>query len=522
MIPLFKTDQIREADNFAIEKLKIPSIVLMENAAINIVDAIFRNFPELYDQAQFGIVCGKGNNGGDGFAVARHLSNEGFPVVVLSIAKEDELSGDALTNYRIIKNLSKENNFLEFKNYKDKKSLSALNDCDVFIDAILGTGAKGELKEPYNSIVNYLNDLPGYKIAIDAPTGINLEMSTGESIFNTDLTVTLAGFKAGLFYGKGYSKAGKIVKGSIGMDEEYFETLPVDTYLIEPEDAFLGLPIKKLDSYKYSAGKVLVIAGSGALPGAAFFTTNSSMEVGAGSAILAFPKSIKELAHQNLDSAILLPYESEEEILTEKNIKELEERINWADVIAIGPGLGRDERTQKAVQQIIKNNKDKKFVIDADAIFALRNNFQKLNLSNSIFTPHHKEFADLIGIEQIELENNLLAVGKEFARKNNTYLVLKNAPTIIFNPRGEIFINSSGNQGMAKFGMGDVLTGVLSGFIAQSKNVEEAVISAVYLHSLSADLLAKDVTMFGITATKLMENMPNAIKFIHETFIPEA
>ncbi len=306
------------------------------------------------------------------------------------------------------------------------------------------------------------------------------------------------------------------------MDEEYFGELPVDSYLIEPEDVLLGLPIKQLDSYKYSAGKVLVIAGSGSLPGAAFFTTNSSMEVGAGSAILSFPKSIKELAHQNLDSAVLLPYDDEDEILTEKNISELEDRIQWADVIAIGPGLGRDERTQKAVVQIIKNNKDKKLVIDADAIFALRNDYEKLNLKNCVFTPHHKEFADLLGIEQKELEADLLNKGKEFAVKNKTYLVLKNAPTIIFNPRGEIFINSAGNPGMAKFGVGDVLTGVLAGFISQSEKVEEAIISSVYLHSLSADLLVKDETLFGVTATKLMENMPNAIKFIQETFIPEA
>ncbi len=147
MIPLFETKQIREADKFAIEKLKIPSIILMENAAINIVDEIFRNYPEFEDFAYFGIICGKGNNGGDGFAIARHLVNFGFPVVVMSIAEEKELSGDALTNYRIVKNLSKNNDLIELKHFKDKRSLAALDQCDVFIDAILGTGSKGELKE---------------------------------------------------------------------------------------------------------------------------------------------------------------------------------------------------------------------------------------------------------------------------------------------------------------------------------------------------------------------------------------
>ncbi|MDH7605572.1 MAG: NAD(P)H-hydrate dehydratase, partial [Melioribacter sp.] len=192
----------------------------------------------------------------------------------------------------------------------------------------------------------------------------------------------------------------------------------------------------------------------------------------------------------------------------------------WADVIAIGPGLGREEETQIAVREILRSYKSKNFVIDADAIFALKNEeYKKVNLKGKILTPHHKEFADLIGIESKDLENNILKIGKDFAKENNCYLVLKGAPTIIFNPQGEAFINSAGNPGLAKFGSGDVLTGIIASFQAQSDDIEESLISAVYIHSLAADLLLNEKSEFGYTSNDLMEKIPYAIKFIINSFV---
>lgn len=521
MIPLYSSQQVREADIYAINTLGIPSIVLMENAARSIYDEIIRYFDCAEKVKNIGIVCGKGNNGGDGFALARHFIVNGFTVKIISLGAEEELKGDALINFRITKNLTAEYSSSGIDVYEAPKNLAAFDNCDLIIDAMLGTGSRGGLTEPYREIVEKLNILNAYKVSVDLPTGLDLENAYGDLIFNADLTVTLSEYKTGLFYSKGYLKCGSIVKGTIGIGNEYYDKLTVADYLIEPEDAYFGLPDKSLDQHKYTAGKVFVIAGSGKFPGAAFLTANSVLRSGAGSAVLAFPRSIKKIAHQKLGSATVTAYEDEgKEFLSSSNLKDLEEKLHWANVVAIGPGLGREPETKEAVFEILKTHKSKKIVIDADAINALKDGeYNKLNLKSKILTPHHKEFADLINIDPADLEKQLLKYGKDFVLENSCYLVLKGAPTIIFNPGGEIFINSAGNPGMAKFGTGDVLTGLIAGFLAQADEIEEALISAVYIHSLAADLLLEDKTEYGLTSEDLIQGIPNAIKFILKSFV---
>ncbi len=521
MIPLFESNQVRDADRFAIDKLKIPGVVLMENAARSILDVI-KKIPEIsaeYDS--FGIICGKGNNGGDGFAVARLLANEGFNVKVISLAAGQSLKGDAKLNFSVLKNLAQHNDLIQIYDFKNLRDLNNFNSCTIIIDALLGTGTKGELKEPYTSIINKLNSLEAFRIAVDLPSGLDCSTSTGKTIFDADVTVTLAELKTALFYGEGYKYSGEVIKGSIGIGSEFFDSLPVSSYLVEPEDAFSGLPENSPDDHKYSAGKVLVIAGSGNLPGAAFFTTNSTFKCGAGSAILAFPRSIKELAQQKLSGAVVHPYDdSGKEYLTAANIDELKDKINWADAIAIGPGLGREPETLEAVRKIISEFKTKKFIIDADAVIALSGGrFKKSDLNGMVLTPHYQEFATLLGMSVSELKEDVLNHGKKFAGTSGAIIVLKGAPTITFTPGEEVLINSSGNPGMAQFGTGDVLTGVLAALSSKSDDIENAVVTGVYLHSLSADLLVDSKTELGYTAHDIMNKIPDAIKFIQESFI---
>jgi len=468
-----------------------------------------------------GIVAGKGNNGGDAFAVARHFINNGFVVKILFIGKRNDLKGDAAINFNILTKLIRQVQISELIFYKTKRDLSKLKYCDIIIDGLLGTGTKGEISEPYKSIIESINQLDSIKISIDLPSGLNLETSTASTIVDADLTVTLADFKSGLFYGKGYEFAGKIDKGSIGIGDEYFENLNVSEYLIEPEDAFLGLPQKKKVSHKYSNGKVLAIAGSGKYSGAASLLVRSLFQVGNGSALLAFPKSVRNLISTNIGETVFAPYNDDErEYLTHSNIAEFEDQIKWADVIAIGSGLGREEETLEAVASIIKKYKSKKMVIDADALFAIGEiGYSKFDLKNKVLTPHHGEFSHLVGITTDELQSNLLKYGRDFAKKTKSILVLKGAPTIIFLSNGDALINSTGNVGMAKFGTGDVLTGVISGLISYSQNIESAVIAGVYLHGLSADLLLEQETEYGITASKIMENLPHAISFLRNSII---
>ncbi len=520
MIPLFSTSQIREVDDYAINLLCIPGLVLMENAAIQIFSNVLEKTQHLKKRKKIGIVCGKGNNGGDGFASARQFSNHGFSVNVIHLGNEGEMSPDCLANFRILSALAHNNQEIFIKKYESEKDLRYLADCDIILDSLLGSGAHGGLKEPYNSIVSDLNRMKAYKVAVDIPTGLDADTGYAELVFNADLTVTLGEFKKGLFFGEGYVNCGQIEKGNIGINDSFFDRFEPEEYLIEPEDVFNIFPKKKKNEHKYSAGKVLTIAGSGNFPGAALMTAKAAMKVGAGASILCFPKSVRKLAFKNISEVVVNAYEdNSKEFLTEKNLSEIDKRLDWADVIAIGPGLGREEETQLAINEILKRKNGKRFIIDADAVFALNaGRYRNLNLKNSILTPHHAEFASLIGIEVTELKKDILNYGKEFVKETGAFLVLKGAPTIIFTPSSEALINTTGNPGLAKFGTGDVLTGTIAGFLSQLKDLEKAAIAGVYIHSLAADLLVNEFTEFGYTATDIIKKLPAAINFLQSSF----
>lgn len=519
MIPLFSTTQIREVDNYVINEVGIPGIILMENAAIEIYNYIEDRFLKSDLNKKIGLICGKGNNGGDGFAVARHLLNKGFKLKIIYLGNEDELSDDCLINYKIIKKYSETDKGVELKKFSDIKNINWLKDCNIIIDAMLGSGAKGALRDPYKSIVHKLNMLNTIKVAIDIPTGLDADSGFCETAFNTDLTITLGEFKKGLFFGEGAVCSGEVIKGNIGISEKFYVNKEINEYLIEPDDIVSILPKKKKKLHKYSAGKVLTIAGSGALPGAAVLTSKAVLKIGAGASVLCFPKSVRKLLNKNISEVVVEIYNDEDkEYLTEKSIYDIKKRIDWADIIAIGPGLGRNEETLNAVNLFLKKYHSKVKVIDADAIIAIKENYQDINLRNAILTPHYAEFAALIGIKIEELKKDILGYGRSFIKETGSYLVLKGAPSLIFLPTGEVLINTTGNPGMAKFGTGDVLTGTIAGLAAQLKDIEKAATSGVYIHSLSADLLLPEFTEYSYTASDIMDNIPRTIKFLRKSF----
>lgn len=520
MIPLYSTKQIRQIDEYAINKLGIPGKVLMENASREIFQKIKERIEHL-DSPTIGFICGKGNNGGDGFAAARHFTNAGYKVVVVYLGTENKMSEDCKFNFRVLKKLSITDNKINLKKYTSLSSLNSFKHCRVICDALLGSGGQGALREPYLSIIKVLNKLRSIRIAIDIPTGLNADSGYAETSFNAQLTVTLGELKKGLFFGDGYLYSGEIEKGGIGIPDSLYNNFTPTEYLVEPEDALNGLPKKPRNLHKYSAGKVLTIAGSGSFPGAAVLSSTSALRIGAGASILCFPKSIRELVHKKLNEVVVKTYnDGNKEYLSEKNVDELSAKIKWADVVAIGPGLGRDLETQKAVISFLKKFHSKKVVIDADAIFALaKGKYKNLNLKNCVLTPHLAEFAILLGTSIQELKKDILKFGKYFVKKTSSYLVLKGAPTIIFTPSGDALINTTGNPALAKFGTGDVLTGFLAGLLAQQKDNENAIVTAVYLHSLAADILAQKRTNFDILATDIQNYLPQTIQFLTDSFV---
>ncbi len=517
MIPLYSTKQIRKVDEYAINRLGLPGVVLMENASIE----IFQKIREYFEFSSIGFVCGKGNNGGDGFAAARHFVNAGYKVKVIYLGTKNETTADCRINFSVLKKMEILHKNLSIVKYKSIKTLSSLKSCDLICDALLGSGAKGKIREPYLSIVRSLNRMQKFKVSIDIPTGLDVDKGYGEDIFHSDLTITLAGLKKGLFFGDGYSYAGLIEKGSIGVSDEYLDSLYTQEYLIEPEDALAGLPEKKRNIHKYSAGKVLSICGSESYPGAAVLTSKSVLKIGAGACILAFPKSQRNLIQKKLGEVVVKSYDDKNSgFISAENIDEFIENILWSDVLVIGPGIGRSKKSQEAVIKILRERKFKNIVVDADSIFALKKErFESLNLMNVILTPHHGEFANLIGISVSELKKDILKYGRSFTKRTGAYLVLKNAPTIIFTPAGDALINSCGNPGLAKFGTGDVLTGLIAGLLSQQNDTEKAIIAAVYIHSFAADLLVPKKTEYSLMAEDLIKYIPNTINFLRNSFV---
>lgn len=509
--------QSRELDNFAVSKLNYPSILLMENAALNLMSLILRSVEGLTRRDKIGIVCGKGNNGGDGFALARQMVSRGMNVCILHLYDEKEFTPDAAVNFSILKSLNSK--LLTLKKFTSIKDLAVLRDSRVIVDAILGTGTIGPLAEPLKSIVEKLNTYPAFKVAADVPTGLNADTGYGETIFKADLTVSMGSLKRGLFIGKGYEFCGNVEYASIGVDPDWMET-DTDDFIIEREDFIDSMPVKKKTINKYTAGKVLTIGGSGKYFGAGELTAFSALRVGAGASVLAVPESIRNnfLRYPEL---VIEPYpDNDFPYLSADAVVALRKRIQWADIIAVGPGLGREEETIEAVIYLINQHPGKSFVIDADALFAIsKAGFQKVNLRNSVLTPHLGEFELLSGIPLSELQKDLLKYGRDFAVKTESTLILKSAKTIHFSPYGEGFINLAGNPGLAKFGSGDVLTGVIAGLGAQTRNpvldnrdLFLSILSAVYLHSFAADCLMKKYTEFGYTATDLINYLPKGIK----------
>ena len=298
MIPVYSTSQIREIDEYAISRLKIPSLILMENAALEIFHFIMDANFHFGINPSVGIICGKGNNGGDGFAVARHLSNAGFNVKVLHTHLPDQMSADCRTNFQIIQNLKSINKNISIKKINSANDVQSIRNSDLIIDALFGSGFSGDLKDPYDKIIRKLNDFKSIKIAIDIPTGLNADNGFTKLAFKADYTVTLGELKPGLFFNFGPLYSGEVTKGNIGVSEKIFDNLIPTAYLIEPEDALQSLPLKAKNMHKYSAGKVLTIAGSGSLPGAASLTARTVLKAGAGASILAFPKSARNLIHK--------------------------------------------------------------------------------------------------------------------------------------------------------------------------------------------------------------------------------
>lgn len=505
---VFFNDEILSAEKKIYSSLQISPLILMENAGINSSRYIIRNFKNKINNGVV-ILTGKGNNSGDGFVIARHLVNENIPVKILMLYTEKEFKGDALINYKILKNLNFD--ILEIIYCKDDKAIlkEILNENKIIVDAIFGVGFNGKPDTRIKNIFDTVNKLTDKIIlSIDTPSGL-YNYNQNSSCVKTDYTLTMGARKFHSMFYKGKENSGKIEVMNIGVSEKEFTKYNSNKiFLVEEEDVKKYLPVRKTNSNKYSNGKVFILAGSKGLTGAAYLCSESALRSGCGAVITGVPESINDIMENKLTEVMTLPLnETEDSTLSMKCYDEVSERLKWADTILIGPGLSKNDETMELVRNIVKKN-DLNYVIDADGIFAFKDNLNLLRKRKIILTPHAGEFSGLIGKSSEEVINNFYELSTDFAKEYGTVLVLKNAPTIITNGK-EFYINPTGKENLATAGTGDVLAGIISGIYSQNKNAVESAIAGAYIHGKCGDNLYKSKASGSMTAGDLIPEISN-------------
>lgn len=511
MIKVVTAHEMREKDRFTIEEIGVPGVILMENAGQAAFRVIRQKLNEVTDPLVY-IFCGKGNNGGDGFVVARHLWNEGVYVRVFCIVEEAQIAGDALTNYNILKNM---NLPIEFVTALDDIRELENEPPDILVDALLGTGIKGAVQGFAREVIDFINkNLETTVVAIDLPSG--LDASTGEvagSAIRADITVTMALPKRchALYPAKNY--VGELYIADIGIPPFVLHKDDVKVDMLDEED--IVLPFRYPDANKYEVGKVAVLAGSKGYTGAAALTAQAALKIGAGLAVLGIPESLNSIMEQKLTEVITRPLpETGELTIGAASLPSIQELLEWADVLAIGPGLGRSEEVQETIIAILKIFK-KPTVIDADALFALANHPAILNGNHHahwIFTPHLGEFRRFLPGESKEsLATNRIELAQDFARKHGLTLLLKGAPTLVAMPDRRVYLNPTGNSGLASGGTGDVLTGFIAGLLAQGYDPDEAAYTASFVHGYTADYIVEKETVYALMAGDLITHLGPAL-----------
>ncbi|MBM4165545.1 MAG: NAD(P)H-hydrate dehydratase [Ignavibacteria bacterium] len=521
---LLSTDEMRSCDKQAGEEYSLPSLLLMENAGRSVVDSMEKHFGSVAEKS-FLIVCGKGNNGGDGFVVARHLFNRGGYVHILLVGKKSDVKGDAKTNLDIVLQLQKKTKNTSLFSFREIQRAFSKNcpRCDFIIDALFGTGFSCEVRKPYSEIIEWMNESKKPIVALDIPSGINSDngMKTNVAV-KAQLTVTMAAKKIGLLVNDGKECSGKIEVADISIPKKFLKEKRY-TFLVEKNDVEDFLPKRKLNANKYSVGKVFVLAGSQQFPGAAFMTATSAMRVGAGAVILGTVKSLYPLLVKKLTEVMLEPLDETSEGTISLSAKEkILERIEWCDVVAIGPGISQNKETQSLVAEIISSC-TKPMVIDADALSAITN--YELQITNCIFTPHSGELSRMLGISSEEIETHRVEIARSSSKKLNAIVVLKGNPTVIAAPNGKVFLNSTGNPGMATAGSGDVLTGTVAGILAQMKSenisfeekLQRSAIISAYLHGLAGDIAEEKFGKRSIMAMDISDSLSSAMHIVDRT-----
>lgn len=509
-------DMMGKMDKITIEEFGIPGIVLMENAGREVANTIidlWRN--NKCDNKKVTIICGKGNNGGDGFVAARYLINNGFDVRVVLLAPPEEVKGDAKVNLDILTNINADIKYI-LREADIKDIFNFCCESFIIVDAIFGTGLRGKIRGLASDIIFAINKVNVPKLAVDIPSGVC--GSTGKILgdaVKSHWTVTMALPKIGLTLYPGAEYVGNLIVGNIGMPNQVKNEAISAGELVEGKDVAYFFKQYPRDAHKGTFGRVFVLAGSSGMSGAACLAGEAAIKSGAGLVTVGTPNSIQDiLATKSTEIMTLGLRETKNRTLS---IDALDEALDFAercDSVAIGPGLSQEEGTQRFVLEFVKRCKAP-MVIDADALNALARDLKVIENAKVpvIITPHPGEMARLLSTSLQKVQEDRVRFAKFAAKKFSCTAVLKGAATLTATANNELFINSTGNPGMATGGSGDVLTGVIAAFLARGLKPWQAAVAGVYIHGLAGDLASKNIGEISLTAGDLIDFLPGA--FIH-------
>ncbi len=498
-------EQMKAVDRYMIDRMKIPGIVLMENAAHGVYEAI----REEAEPCTVQVFCGTGNNGGDGFAVARILLANGYDVHVVVLGNLSSLSEDAAANFAFFKE-----NEEYFTVIANKEAFDALSEAEVYVDAIFGTGLARRLDGIYRDAVEYLNGRDALVVAVDIPTGVNAQTGAvmGDAV-KADITVTFQYPKIGHFLQPGRTCTGELQVVKIGVDEGCDVPIRATVCAYESDDADMCIGERPLDSNKGDYGRLLLVAGSYGMAGAAVLSARAASRAGAGLVNVASCGEVIDVLQQNVPEATCFELASQNGLLAADAVYAIEKLAQGKTAIAAGPGLGVNEDIAEVVGNILTNY-DLPKVIDADALNALAEHLEFLENKKGdvILTPHPKEFARLSGLAMSEIMENPVRSAVDFAVEYGITLVLKGSTTVIADAFGNASLMCVGSPGMAKGGSGDVLTGVIGGLLAQGKDAYEAALAGVYITGLAGELAATQESEYSMTPMDTVNSIGQAIK----------
>jgi hydroxyethylthiazole kinase-like uncharacterized protein yjeF len=516
---LVTSSQMRNIDKKTIEGIGIPGLELMEKAGQGTAQLAKRMLKEPEGKA-VAIFCGSGNNGGDGFVVGRYLAQWGAQVQFFLIAKRSDLKGDAKTNLKKAVDLD-----LPIMEILKEEDIPPQIKADLIVDALFGTGFTGEITGSMKDVVDRINSSGIPVLSVDIPSGLYADTGvyTGPCV-KADRTATMALPKIGHFVFPGKAVSGKVSVVDIGVPQHVVDEEEIKLNLITREEIREMIPQRPGDAYKGTCGRVVLIAGSTGLTGAAVLASLSCLKAGAGMAILGTPKTLNPIMEMKMTEVMThpLPDVRKKGVLALRGLGEIRELLKWGDCCAIGPGLGQHFETIELVQRLVRKLK-MPAVIDADGLNALAKNVSVIKECEAplILTPHIGELSRLNGVPISDIDKDKMKYASEFATEYGCVLVFKGAPTIISEPGGQTYVNPTGNAGMATAGSGDVLTGIIAGLLAQKLLLEkdrdlreimlEAALVGVYIHGLTGDLTKEEKGEMGMIAGDMMEKTPEAL-----------